>query len=514
MHDPGLVLPAMLPPPTLNFTIPSIHDNLTLQCRVYHPACLNPTSLSQIVEWRKSGAIVAHPYPPLGGCYDDPVVELVAVETLKQGFIVGTFNFRFVVDPFGVLRTRTDIRAIRGAGSSKGRTSWSSKPEQSDYISFIGFMIYYMHHLSPPKPVLDQTKFTRSDPELHDLSPVPSQALPPPRASKTQYITPSPTASVPAITLHINEIPPENLKPRLLLAGYSYGSMVTASLPPILASFVAPFQSPAPGSPHAEIRLRASCLATQQNESMKAHMSSLLHSHRRGRSLQVDDVLSSPKIRKSSGEVRMGGDEDPRRASHDSNRSRSSFTLDAPERLRKSVDKVRSIARSSRYSPRRASSYGSVASSHKSGKLGSESSLEQVLSTDDAAQVADNNAVKEIPGIGDGLQTAYLLISPLQGLVNHLATMWTSKSSKEKEPLPEHEMKLTIDPSLALFGDDDIFVSVKRLRAWAEKLTERSTSAGGSQFRHREIPGAGHFWHDYEAVRILREEVHGFVSSL
>jgi hypothetical protein len=47
------------------------------------------------LEWRKRVAIVAHPYAPLGGCYDDPVVSTVAATILKQGFIVGTFNFRY-----------------------------------------------------------------------------------------------------------------------------------------------------------------------------------------------------------------------------------------------------------------------------------------------------------------------------------------------------------------------------------------------------------------------------------
>jgi len=85
----------MLPPPTLDFTIPSIHDDLALQCRVYHPRVLNPDSATAICDWRKKCAIVAHPYAPLGGCMDDPVVDIVASTILKQGFIVGTFNFRY-----------------------------------------------------------------------------------------------------------------------------------------------------------------------------------------------------------------------------------------------------------------------------------------------------------------------------------------------------------------------------------------------------------------------------------
>lgn len=38
---------------------------------------------------------MAHPYAPMGGCYDDPIVEAVTSRLLKNGFLVGTFNFRY-----------------------------------------------------------------------------------------------------------------------------------------------------------------------------------------------------------------------------------------------------------------------------------------------------------------------------------------------------------------------------------------------------------------------------------
>src|SRR3954462_1361127 len=88
--------PTMLPPPTLRFPIPSIHDGTVLECRIYHPACLTPASLLQATSWRKRAAIVAHPYAPLGGSYDDAVVDMAASMILKQHFVVGTFNFRYV----------------------------------------------------------------------------------------------------------------------------------------------------------------------------------------------------------------------------------------------------------------------------------------------------------------------------------------------------------------------------------------------------------------------------------
>ncbi|KAE8134335.1 Alpha/Beta hydrolase protein [Aspergillus pseudotamarii] len=111
-----------LPSPTYSFTIPSLHDETPLDCRLYLP---HHSSL-QLETIR--GAIIAHPYAPLGGCYDDPVVSFVGGELLKTGYIVGTFNFR-------------------GAGTSGGRTSWTAKPELADYVSFYGFMLCYLHSL-------------------------------------------------------------------------------------------------------------------------------------------------------------------------------------------------------------------------------------------------------------------------------------------------------------------------------------------------------------------------------
>jgi len=83
-----------LPEPTLSFTIPSIHDDTTIDARIYHPAdtLTDPFGHEQN---GKRGAIIAHPYAPLGGSYDDPVVGIVASQVLKEGFVVCTFNFRY-----------------------------------------------------------------------------------------------------------------------------------------------------------------------------------------------------------------------------------------------------------------------------------------------------------------------------------------------------------------------------------------------------------------------------------
>lgn len=82
----------MLPRPSLTFTVPSLHDGLAIDCRIYHPRSLDATPNSP--PWQKHAAVIAHPYAPLGGCYDDPIVDIVAGTLLRLGFLVGTFNFR------------------------------------------------------------------------------------------------------------------------------------------------------------------------------------------------------------------------------------------------------------------------------------------------------------------------------------------------------------------------------------------------------------------------------------
>jgi hypothetical protein len=81
-----------LPSPRSSFTIPSLHDDLELDCRLYFPRI--STSEKEQERVGRSFAIIAHPYAPLGGSYDDPVVALAGSVLLKHGFVLGTFNFR------------------------------------------------------------------------------------------------------------------------------------------------------------------------------------------------------------------------------------------------------------------------------------------------------------------------------------------------------------------------------------------------------------------------------------
>jgi len=80
----------MLPKANLSFTIPSIHDGTALDCRLYYPTKQNGAADVQQLK----AAIFAHPYAPLGGNYNDPVVALVGRTLLKGNYVLMTFNFR------------------------------------------------------------------------------------------------------------------------------------------------------------------------------------------------------------------------------------------------------------------------------------------------------------------------------------------------------------------------------------------------------------------------------------
>ncbi|KAL8703213.1 MAG: hypothetical protein Q9201_003599 [Fulgogasparrea decipioides] len=200
----------MAPKATYEFFIPSIHDDIALACRIYSLPELYFGGARELEAtgdklWTPKGAIIAHPYTRLGGSYDDPVVLGIVEELMRGGFTVGTFN-------------------LRGTGKSKGRCSWTSKPELEDYISFVGFFMYYLSGVYPPVPGSD------SFDDCFGLAPVLSGV---------------PSARPPA---------------HLLLSGYSYGAFLTRHLPnvPVLLNR---FSKALKTSTQAEIRRRAASLA-------------------------------------------------------------------------------------------------------------------------------------------------------------------------------------------------------------------------------------------------------------
>ncbi|GJC84444.1 hypothetical protein ColLi_07282 [Colletotrichum liriopes] len=347
----------------------------------------------------------------------------------------------------------------RGASGSAGRTSWTAKPERSDYMSFVGFMVYYMHFLNPFGP-----SATRSPTTIRAPSPPDAQPKSPPSEH-----------------------------PLLLLGGYSYGAMITTQIPP-MAQILAQFKVPPAGSAAADIRLRAQHLAEQQNL--------ILASAR---------AASSMSPRKKYLGMRVGGDEDTQRKSYEARRSvsetRRSFSIDAEDKIRRGVNEL--LAKTKRH--------------HHKGVAVTQEKLETIPSNHEISVV-----VEEVANLTQ-VRPAYLLISPLQGVITHLATMsflpaapgrgLFSRAGKPRDQgapafTTDHrqmsESKLVENETLALFGDRDVFVPITKLRTWAGRLE----GLEGSHFHGEEVSSAGHFWTEGKVAQVLRDKVCDFAARL
>ncbi|KAG5985448.1 hypothetical protein E4U55_000010 [Claviceps digitariae] len=468
----------MVPEPALSFTIPSLHDGISLDCRVYHPASLAATNI-QAAPWKKHAAVVAHPYAPMGGCYDDPVLGSVAARLLGAGYLVGTFNFR-------------------GAGHSAGKTSWTARPERDDYASMIGFTAHYVHFLDPfSQPV---------QPDKEDADADLARGL---TAAAAEEVATATTTKTPRSLSEKSE------PPLLLMGGYSYGAMVTTQLPPI-EELLSPFASPEADSDAAEIRLRAQHLAEQQNL-MLGSVRAAMYQVRNPRSQERQQHL---------GGVRIGGDEGTRspRKSHDGHGWKRA-SLDAEDRIRKGVHDLMGKRKSQHALHHRNWSLRRSWSASSNVELRDGKPRWEQPASKAAAAVAPGESPEKHPNDEQKPQLerlpalphfvyprpAYILVSPLQGLVAHLATMSLLSSRNHKHgPDDPAEQKLVDNPTLAVFGDNDVFVPVGKLRTWTTKLSSRS----GSRFTAWEVFRAGHFWTEEGVLQDMNERIGMFAGSL
>ncbi|KAF8442767.1 hypothetical protein BGX38DRAFT_1095900 [Terfezia claveryi] len=75
--------------PSLSINVPSLYDYKLLETRIYIPH-------QELQHAKSKAAVVAHPYATLGGNYNDHVVMYVVNALLQRGWVVATFNFRWV----------------------------------------------------------------------------------------------------------------------------------------------------------------------------------------------------------------------------------------------------------------------------------------------------------------------------------------------------------------------------------------------------------------------------------
>lgn len=293
---------------------------------------------------------------------------------------------------------------------------------------------------------------------------------------------------------------PDRPDPVLLFAGYSYGAMITTQLPS-LDTILAAFKAPASGSPAAEIRLRAEHMADTENTVLGSARAAAL------------DRETSKSPRKAMA-MRIGGDEQNRK-SHDL--PRRSFSLEAEEKFRDLIAKARKGHRT----------VSSVSTLQK------KSSRPAIRSTWSEPALKPTEVHIQAISHMTSFQPAYVLVSPLQGLVIHLATMsfpnpFGKKTTRLPKPSTVHdggrssaateavllayeaEHKLICNPTLAVHGDQDVFVPAKKLRDWAKKLE----TAPMSRFRHHEVTTAGHFWTEEGVLYTMRDAVRTFAEKL
>ncbi|KAI4160418.1 MAG: hypothetical protein LQ342_005742 [Letrouitia transgressa] len=126
-----------------------------------------------------------------------------------------------------------------GAGRSKGKTSWTSQAELSDYSTFIGFFYYFLTELYPTS---------------HEE---------PRQDAENQSSSQSSVVVAKAVFANSSTIP-------LIVAGYSYGAFIAINLPPI-SLVLGRLVWVAKGTAEATIRLRALDLASQFKREVQLH---------------------------------------------------------------------------------------------------------------------------------------------------------------------------------------------------------------------------------------------------
>ena len=266
---------------------------------------------------------------------------------------------------------------------------------------------------------------------------------------------------------------------KLLLGGYSYGSLILARLPAV-TTIIQRLHSADVGTAGAEILLRARTLAKQTR-----HSSEELHSpvSARGRSLRPGDAATSPTKRMGASPITVGGEEtDPseRRRSRDSRRS--------VDLVRKSVELPRRI---------RAHVIRS-------------STPNATTENDNQHSSPSSPTSNDMPTV----TTRYLAISPVLLPFTHMLCppgppslmpglrRSTSADAKAGDKFLE-------SPTLAIFGSADVFTASRRLKAWAQKMSRESKST----FVWHEIEGAGHFWRETGVMEALQERIAAWTKA-
>lgn len=261
---------------------------------------------------------------------------------------------------------------------------------------------------------------------------------------------------------------------RLVLAGYSYGSLILARFPPT-SDIVTRFESAEVGTAAAEIILRARTLAKQTLQALEEQQSPVSP---RGRSLKPH-TPTSPSKRASP--ITVGGEEtDPsdRRRSRDSRRSVDVIrkSVEVPHRIKERI-KHRHVSRE----------------------------------TSDVEDVSKNTIPSASQYGAPQVATSYLFVSPV--LMPFSSTLLspgapTAALNVRKGDASSPKQYL-YHRTLVAFGSNDAFTSSKRLKQWAEKQSQDSKGS----LSWCEIDGAGHFWNEAGVLQALQQKVASWTAE-
>lgn len=330
---------------------------------------------------------------------------------------------------FPLSKAYLQLKGNRGAHGSGGRTSWSGKAELGDYVAFYGFMLCYMNSVL--------AEIGHDVPESHGGH-------------------------------HV---------PKLILGGYSYGSLIASCLPPVeLVSML--FQQVQEGSAESEINHRAEKLARDLVGFIEAH-----HPESLDRGRPRDQVVDSPSS--PSRGLAMGGYESEA-ASRRISRDFSRRSLDT-EKIRRSIDRTRQriLART-------------------------KSDQDINFPSTPCTNPANRSPAPTI---------AYLLISLILPPASGFTTMFMRPTFERRESQTQKivvkdtspkDEKFAQTPTCLIYGAKDLFTSSKKLQKWAR---ERQSQAD-SMFTTHEIERAGHFWVEGDVDQRLQASIASWLVSL
>ncbi|KAL9026775.1 MAG: hypothetical protein Q9196_004616 [Gyalolechia fulgens] len=386
--------------PTYEFYLPSLYDDTALACRIYtlpenYFGGSTGDDTTGKKPWTPLGAVVAHPWARIGGSFNDPTVRHILAELLRLGFTVGTFN-------------------LRGAGKSKGKSTWSGKAELQDYISFVGFFVYYLSNLHPP--------ISESEDDFYSLAPA------------------------------LSGVPAARPQAHLILAGYSFGALLTRHLPNIPA-VLGRFAKVLKSSTEAEIRMRATSLAAVTNIDLLCR--------------KFNGARNSRRVLKGKA---------PDRGDHRAAVSEQTLKdwLEEKKQYLLLLQKpfVRKEKRNS------------------------------WANEDDDAGPDDDDFVArvDIPTP----KSHYLLVSLILEPVSLVCTGLRKLVDADEDRL---DYKFLYSTTLVVHGGKDRLTSLKKIAYWGSEIKDNSDG----RFKMLQIANAGHFWRDKEDYLDLRWCIHQWV---